>query len=32
VLTGDATAQEALDTAQKNAQDALDKAWAKFEE
>ena len=32
VLTGDATAQEALDKAQDEAQDALDEAWAKFEE
>jgi multiple sugar transport system substrate-binding protein len=32
VLTGDASAQEALDDAQKTAQDALDKAWAKFED
>jgi multiple sugar transport system substrate-binding protein len=32
VLSGDATAQEALEKAQEDAQEALDKAWAKFEE
>jgi multiple sugar transport system substrate-binding protein len=32
VLTGDATAAEALADAQSTAQEALDKAWAKFDE
>jgi multiple sugar transport system substrate-binding protein len=32
VLNGDATAQEALEKAQEDAQDALDEAWTKFEE